>query len=66
MAPRINVRVRTLVQEHPAPGRCRMDALTEQTVKDYLRKKGLAHLLGEGSWQAEPITEGNVNLLFRV
>jgi len=43
-----------------------MDALSEQTVKDYLRKKGLAHLLGEGAWQAEPITEGNVNLLFRV
>ena len=43
-----------------------MDALNEQTVQDYLRKKGLAHLLGEGPWQAEPITEGNVNLLFRV
>ncbi len=43
-----------------------MDALNEQTVKDYLRGKGLAKLLGEGSWQAEPITEGNVNLLFRV
>ena len=43
-----------------------MDALNEQTVRDYLRRKGLAELLGEGDWVAEPITEGNVNLLFRV
>jgi len=43
-----------------------MEALNEQTVRDYLRRKGLASLLGEGAWQAEPITEGNVNLLFRV
>jgi len=43
-----------------------VDALNEQTVRDYLRRKGLAELLGEGDWVAEPITEGNVNLLFRV
>ena len=43
-----------------------MDALNEQTVRDYLGRKGLAELLGEGDWVAEPITEGNVNLLFRV
>ncbi len=43
-----------------------MEALNERTVQDYLRRKGLSPLLGEGAWQAEPITEGNVNLLFRV
>ena len=43
-------------------------ALNETTVKDYLVQRGLAELLGggPGDWEAEPITDGNVNLLFRV
>ena len=45
-----------------------MEALNETTVKDYLAQRGLAERLGGGpeGWAAEPITDGNVNLLFRV
>jgi len=45
-----------------------LEALNETTVKDYLVQKGLAERLGGGpeDWAAEPITDGNVNLLFRV
>ncbi|WP_457638472.1 S-methyl-5-thioribose kinase [Oceanithermus sp.] len=45
-----------------------MEALNETTVKEYLVKRGLAGRLGGGpeDWVAEPITDGNVNLLFRV
>ena len=45
-----------------------MDALNESAVKEYLKQKGLGGRLGGGpeSWQVQPITEGNVNLLFRV
>ncbi len=45
-----------------------MEALNETTVKDYLAQRGLAERLGGGpeGWTAEPITDGNVNLLFRV
>lgn len=45
-----------------------MEALNEATVKEYLLQRGLAERLGggPGDWMAEPITDGNVNLLFRV
>ncbi len=45
-----------------------MEALNEATVREYLVKRGLAPRLGDGpeAWQVEQITDGNVNLLFRV
>ena len=45
-----------------------LEALNETTVKSYLAQRGLAERLGGGpeDWAAEPITDGNVNLLFRV
>lgn len=44
------------------------DPLNEQTVIDYVRQSSLMTTLFEGatSLQSTPITEGNVNLLFRV
>ena len=46
----------------------KLEALNETTVKRYLAQKGLDERLGGGpeDWAVEPITDGNVNLLFRV
>lgn len=44
-----------------------LDALNEQTVIDYMRALGLDQsFFGDGLLTAQAITEGNINLLFRV